>query len=109
MNLIFVRRLADKKYDAKYDSNIISPGTEYMRNFENTLTEFVSNKIKFDHIWQNCDILISGSSVSLFAILRLGEIALKKKFMFFSVCWRRFNQNYRLHSIIEMFRRVYTI
>lgn len=64
-------RLADKKYDTKFDSNIISPGTEYMCDFENALTEFVSNKIKFDRIWQNCDILISGSSVSLLTILCL--------------------------------------
>lgn len=54
----------------QFDKNAISPGTSYMNNFEAVLLEFVTNKIKFNTNWQTCEVIISGSSVSILNILK---------------------------------------
>ncbi|XP_055313630.1 5'-3' exoribonuclease 1-like [Sitodiplosis mosellana] len=48
---------------AQFDTNSISPGTVFMRNFETALMEFIANKIGFHTNWQNCEIYVSGSNV----------------------------------------------
>lgn len=55
----------EKKYESsEFDARCISPGTEFMAKFEAVLTDFVTNKMKFDRLWQKCGIVVNGSSVS---------------------------------------------
>lgn len=66
--LLFQNRLRTVENDknilqTQFDTNAISPGTTFMVNFEKYLMEYLSNKAKHHANWQNCEILVSGSSV----------------------------------------------
>lgn len=71
-NLIFVMvhrmRAVGKQIDSQtaFDATSISPGTAFMHSLETVLLEFVSNQIKSQQNWQNCEVFISGSSVRHF-------------------------------------------
>ncbi|XP_055915539.1 5'-3' exoribonuclease 1 [Eupeodes corollae] len=43
-----------------FDSNCITPGTEFMQRLQNTLRFFVKNKISTDPLWQKCRVILSG-------------------------------------------------
>nr|XP_033337296.1 5'-3' exoribonuclease 1 [Megalopta genalis] len=49
--------------DEKFDSNCITPGTEFMAKLDEQLKYFISNKISTDDLWQKCKIIFSGSQV----------------------------------------------
>lgn len=62
---IIIYRLNEQKYvTTEFDARCISPGTEFMANFEATLADFVKSKMKFDRLWQKCGVVINASSVS---------------------------------------------
>mmetsp|Transcript_28232 Transcript_28232/g.69181 ORF Transcript_28232/g.69181 Transcript_28232/m.69181 type:complete len:351 (-) Transcript_28232:4197-5249(-) len=47
-----------------FDSNCITPGTEFMKNLSFSFKKWLENKIKFDPEWQQgCDVIFSGSEV----------------------------------------------
>mmetsp|Transcript_29497 Transcript_29497/g.57741 ORF Transcript_29497/g.57741 Transcript_29497/m.57741 type:complete len:554 (-) Transcript_29497:445-2106(-) len=47
-----------------FDSNCITPGTEFMKKLSFSFKKWLENKIKFDPEWQQgCDIIFSGSEV----------------------------------------------
>lgn len=93
----------------RFDTNCISPGTVFMRNFETALLEFIANNIEIHTNWRNCEIYVSGSNVRRqFSIEHLSIFYWKWKlcigfgcqFVWLGSRWR-ITQNYRLHSIIE--------
>ncbi|XP_055845347.1 5'-3' exoribonuclease 1 [Episyrphus balteatus] len=43
-----------------FDSNCITPGTEFMERLQNTLRFFVKHKISTDPMWQKCRVILSG-------------------------------------------------
>lgn len=45
---------------APFDSNCITPGTEFMERLQNTLRFFVKQKISSDPLWQKCRVILSG-------------------------------------------------
>lgn len=55
----------------KFDSNCISPGTQFMERLELTLKEFIMTKIDTDKYWRNCEIILSGSNVNEFILIFL--------------------------------------
>lgn len=47
-----------------FDSNCITPGTQFMRNLSFSFKKWLENKINYDPEWQQgCDIIFSGSEV----------------------------------------------
>uniref|UniRef100_A0A2P2I0F3 5'-3' exoribonuclease 1-like n=1 Tax=Hirondellea gigas TaxID=1518452 RepID=A0A2P2I0F3_9CRUS len=46
--------------EARFDSNCITPGTEFMDRLDKQLQYFVTNKISTDSMWQNCSVIYSG-------------------------------------------------
>ncbi|MCL4120728.1 UNVERIFIED_CONTAM: hypothetical protein GTU68_021679, partial [Idotea baltica] len=46
--------------EARFDSNCITPGTEFMTKLDEQLQYFVSNKISTDKLWQGCSVIYSG-------------------------------------------------
>ncbi|XP_057713871.1 5'-3' exoribonuclease 1 [Corythoichthys intestinalis] len=46
--------------EARFDSNCITPGTEFMVRLQQQLTYFVHNKLSTDKLWQNVRIYLSG-------------------------------------------------
>ncbi|XP_077580740.1 5'-3' exoribonuclease 1 [Stigmatopora nigra] len=46
--------------EARFDSNCITPGTEFMVKLQEQLTYFVHNKLSTDKLWQNVKIYLSG-------------------------------------------------
>mmetsp|Transcript_25743 Transcript_25743/g.65477 ORF Transcript_25743/g.65477 Transcript_25743/m.65477 type:complete len:554 (+) Transcript_25743:987-2648(+) len=47
-----------------FDSNCITPGTEFMKNLSFSFKKWLENKIKYDPEWQQgCDVIFSGSEV----------------------------------------------
>lgn len=49
--------------EARFDSNCITPGTEFMAKLNEQLKYFVNYKITTDKLWQKCKVLLSGSEV----------------------------------------------
>lgn len=49
--------------DEKFDSNCITPGTEFMARLDAQLQYFVTSKISYDKMWQNCKVIYSGHQV----------------------------------------------
>nr|XP_057944195.1 5'-3' exoribonuclease 1 isoform X2 [Doryrhamphus excisus] len=46
--------------EARFDSNCITPGTEFMVRLQDQLKYFVHNKLSTDKLWQNVRIYLSG-------------------------------------------------
>ena len=46
-----------------FDSNCITPGTEFMEKVGNHIRWFIRKKIKEDPVWQNLEIIFSGHEV----------------------------------------------
>ncbi|XP_066932891.1 5'-3' exoribonuclease 1-like isoform X3 [Clytia hemisphaerica] len=49
--------------EERFDSNCITPGTEFMARLNNQLKYFVNMKISTDPMWQECTIYLSGHDV----------------------------------------------
>ncbi|KAI2463112.1 exoribonuclease 1 [Annulohypoxylon bovei var. microspora] len=49
--------------EAPFDSNCITPGTEFMAKLTQQLKYFINKKISEDSDWQVCDIVLSGHEV----------------------------------------------
>ncbi|KZC09221.1 5'-3' exoribonuclease 1 [Dufourea novaeangliae] len=47
----------------KFDSNCITPGTEFMYKLNDQLKYFITHKISTDKLWQKCKVILSGSQV----------------------------------------------
>lgn len=48
---------------ARFDSNCITPGTEFMARLHEQLKYFVVNKVSTDKMWRSCQIILSGQEV----------------------------------------------
>ncbi|KAG7525653.1 5-3 exoribonuclease 1 [Solea senegalensis] len=46
--------------EARFDSNCITPGTEFMARLQEQLKYFVHNKLSTDRLWQNVRVYLSG-------------------------------------------------
>ncbi|KAM8839421.1 5'-3' exoribonuclease 1 isoform 4-T4 [Synchiropus picturatus] len=46
--------------EARFDSNCITPGTEFMVKLQEQLKYFVHNKVSTDKLWQNVRVYLSG-------------------------------------------------
>ena len=49
--------------DEPFDSNAITPGTEFMAKLTRFLKYFIHKKVSSDSRWQNCEIILSGHEV----------------------------------------------
>lgn len=49
--------------EERFDSNCITPGTEFMVRLDAQLQYFVTCKISQDKMWQNCKVIYSGHQV----------------------------------------------
>ena len=50
--------------EARFDSNCITPGTEFMVRLHTQLQYFVVNKVSNDKLWQGVKVYLSGHEVS---------------------------------------------
>lgn len=50
--------------EARFDSNCITPGTEFMARLHEQLQYFINEKISHDILWQKCTVVLSGHEVS---------------------------------------------
>ena len=46
-----------------FDSNCITPGTEFLNRVSNTIKYFIRKKIKEDPLWRNLKIIFSGPEI----------------------------------------------
>lgn len=53
----------DRQHD-RFDSNCITPGTEFMERLHIALCDFVKSKVSVDPLWQKCRVILSGHNVS---------------------------------------------
>lgn len=49
--------------EAPFDSNCITPGTEFMAKLSRQLRYFINKKVSEDREWQGCEIVLSGHEV----------------------------------------------
>jgi 5'-3' exoribonuclease 1 len=49
--------------EARFDSNCITPGTEFMAKLQEQLQYFVVKKISTDRLWQGVRVFLSGHEV----------------------------------------------
>ena len=54
--------------EERFDSNCITPGTEFMARLDAHLQYFVTYKISQDKMWQNCKVIYSGHEVKVLDI-----------------------------------------
>ncbi len=47
----------------KFDSNSITPGTEFMSLLSKSLRAFIRNKMETDLLWSKLKVILSGSEV----------------------------------------------
>lgn len=57
--------------ESRFDSNCITPGTEFMVRLQEALKHFIKSKISNDISWQNCTIILSGHEVNIPSIIRI--------------------------------------
>lgn len=57
-------KVPDKK--DTFDSNCITPGTEFMHRLSYHLKFFIQKKLQEDVRWQKCNIIFSGHDVCLY-------------------------------------------
>ena len=48
----------------RFDSNCITPGTEFMARLHEHLKYFVHKKVSSDPSWQDVEVILSGQNVS---------------------------------------------
>jgi 5'-3' exoribonuclease 1 len=51
--------------EARFDSNCITPGTEFMVRLHEQLKYFVTYKVSMDSQWQNVKVVLSGHEVGV--------------------------------------------
>lgn len=49
--------------DPRFDSNCITPGTEFMHSLHNYLIKFLSEKVQHNNAWKNVEVIYSGYDV----------------------------------------------
>jgi hypothetical protein len=49
----------------RFDSNCITPGTEFMARLHEQLKYFVTYKVSTDTLWHNVQVILSGHEVSI--------------------------------------------
>jgi len=55
---------SENENSIQFDSNCITPGTEFMNELSTSFKEWIKDKIKYDSEWQQgCDVIFSGSEV----------------------------------------------
>jgi len=52
-----------KESGAVFDSNCITPGTEFMARVSDTIKYFIQKKLKEDPLWRNLKVIFSGHEV----------------------------------------------
>ena len=55
--------LDSKKQKFKFDSNFITPGTEFLDDCSKALKQYIKSRINKDHLWKNVNIILSDASV----------------------------------------------
>lgn len=65
--------------ESRFDSNCITPGTEFMERLQQAFKHFVKLKLSTDPAWSHCRIILSGHEVSV------KESKNKKKMIFFFI------------------------
>ncbi|KAI0129981.1 XRN 5'-3' exonuclease N-terminus-domain-containing protein [Xylariales sp. AK1849] len=58
-----IREGIEQPKEDPFDSNCITPGTEFMANLTQQLKYFIAKKITEDKDWQGCDVVLSGHEV----------------------------------------------
>ncbi|KAH7032973.1 exoribonuclease [Microdochium trichocladiopsis] len=58
-----IREGQEMPKEPPFDSNCITPGTEFMAKLTQQLKYFINKKISEDSDWQGCDIVLSGHEV----------------------------------------------
>ena len=48
---------------SEMDSNVITPGTEFMLVLSNAIKEYIAERVTNDPLWQNLQVIFSDSSV----------------------------------------------
>jgi hypothetical protein len=51
--------------EERFDSNCITPGTEFMARLHEQLKYFVTYKVSMDTLWHNVQVILSGHEVSI--------------------------------------------
>lgn len=49
--------------EKRFDSNCITPGTEFMKSLSLHLKFFIRKKMQEDHLWRNIKVIFSGQEV----------------------------------------------
>ena len=55
--------------EPRFDSNCITPGTEFMAHLQKHLEYFVRQKLSTDPSWQEVEVILSGQDVSGWVVL----------------------------------------
>lgn len=58
-----IREGVEMPKEEAFDSNCITPGTEFMQKLTQHLKYFIAKKVSEDKDWQGCDIVLSGHEV----------------------------------------------
>lgn len=73
---------------AVFDSNCITPGTEFLAKVSDTIQYFIRKKIKEDPIWHNLTVIFSGADIP-----GEGEHKVSVRVCLWScLCWNTFFQ-----------------
>lgn len=65
LELIEKAKKANEKLpdESRFDSNCITPGTEFMERLQQAFKHFVKLKLSTDPAWKHCRIILSGHEV----------------------------------------------
>lgn len=65
LELIEKAKKANEKLpdESRFDSNCITPGTEFMERLQQAFKHFVKLKLSNDPAWKHCRIILSGHEV----------------------------------------------
>lgn len=67
LELIEKAKKANEKLpdESRFDSNCITPGTEFMEKLQQAFKHFVRLKLSTDPAWKHCRIILSGHEVCI--------------------------------------------